>query len=251
MRQADLTGIVNGIDVDLFNPETDPALVSPYTVGTLELKAKNKEELQRRFNLEVNPDIPLIGIITRLDSQKGLDLITHILEEHLIYDRVQFFLLGSGEAKYEQYFQWIRDKYPNQVGIYLGYNGELANLVYGASDMFLMPSLYEPCGLSQLISLRYGTVPIVRETGGLNDTVHSYNEETIEGNGFSFTNYNAHDMLHTLRRAVNYYRQDKDVWRQLMVAGMTGDYSWENSAQRYVELYQSMMDQPLESIKAS
>ena len=251
MRQADLTGIVNGIDVDLFNPETDPALVSPYTVETLELKAKNKEELQQRFNLEVNPDIPLIGIITRLDSQKGLDLITHILEEHLIYDRVQFFLLGSGEAKYEQYFQWIRDKYPNQVGIYLGYNGELANLVYGASDMFLMPSLYEPCGLSQLISLRYGTVPIVRETGGLNDTVHSYNEETIEGNGFSFTNYNAHDMLHTLRRAVNYYRQDKDVWRQLMVAGMTGDYSWENSAQRYVELYQSMMDQPLESIKAS
>lgn len=117
--------------------------------------------------------------------------------------------------------------------------------------MFLMPSLYEPCGLSQLISLRYGTVPIVRETGGLNDTVHSYNEETIEGNGFSFTNYNAHDMLHTLRRAVNYYRQDKDVWRQLIVAGMTGDYSWENSAQRYVELYQSMMDQPLESIKAS
>ncbi len=251
MRQADLTGIVNGIDVDLFNPETDPALVSPYTVETLELKAKNKEELQQRFNLEVNPDIPLIGIITRLDSQKGLDLITHILEEHLIYDRVQFFLLGSGEAKYEQYFQWIRDKYPNQVGIYLGYNGELANLVYGASDMFLMPSLYEPCGLSQLISLRYGTVPIVRETGGLKDTVHSYNEETIEGNGFSFTNYNAHDMLHTLRRAVNYYRQDKDVWRQLMVAGMTGDYSWENSAQRYVELYQSMMDQPLESIKAS
>lgn len=149
-------------------------------------------------------------------------------------------MLGSGEAKYEHYFQWIRDKYPNQVGIYLGYNAELANLVYGASDMFLMPSLYEPCGLSQLISLRYGTVPIVRETGGLNDTVHSYNEETTEGNGFSFTNYNAHDMLHTLRRAISYYRQDKDVWRQLMVSGMTGDYSWENSARRYAELYKSM-----------
>lgn len=240
MRQSDLTGIVNGIDTELFNPETDTALIAPYTVETLDLKGKNKEALQRRFNLEVNPDVPLIGIITRLDSQKGLDLITHILEEHLIYDNIQFFLLGSGEAKYEHYFQWIRDKYPNQVGIYLGYNAELANLVYGASDMFLMPSLYEPCGLSQLISLRYGTVPIVRETGGLNDTVHSYNEETTEGNGFSFTNYNAHDMLHTLRRAISYYRQDKDVWRQLMVSGMTGDYSWENSARRYAELYKSM-----------
>ena len=240
MRQADLSGIVNGIDVDIFDPAVDTALVYPYTVETLELKGKNKEELQRRFGLEVNCDIPFIGIVTRLDSQKGLDLITHILEELLIYDNIQFFLLGSGEAKYEQYFQWIRDKYPKQVGIYLGYNGKLANFVYGASDMFLMPSLYEPCGLSQLISLRYGTVPIVRETGGLNDTVHAYNEHTGEGNGFSFTNYNAHDMLFTIRRALDYYHHHKDVWHQLMVTGMMGDYSWEQSAHRYVELYQSM-----------
>ena len=240
MRQSDLSGIVNGIDTDIFNPAVDTALVSPYTEETLELKLKNKEELQRRFNLEINADIPLIGIVTRLDSQKGLDLITCVLEELLIYDNIQFFLLGSGEAKYEQYFQWIRDKYPKQVGIYLGYNGKLANLVYGASDMFLMPSLYEPCGLSQLISLRYGTVPIVRETGGLNDTVHSYNEATGEGNGFSFTNYNAHDMLYTIRRALDYYHHNKEVWHQLMVTGMTGDYSWEHSAHRYVELYQSM-----------
>ena len=158
----------------------------------------------------------------------------------MIYNHVQFFLLGSGEAKYEQYFQWIRDKYPKQVGIYLGYNGQLANLVYGASDMFLMPSLYEPCGLSQLISLRYGTVPIVRETGGLNDTVHAYNEETGEGNGFSFTNYNAHDMLYTIRRALNYYHEKPEIWQQLMTTGMMGDYSWVSSAHRYVELYQSM-----------
>lgn len=240
MRQSDLSGIVNGIDTDIFNPAVDTALVSLYTEETLELKLKNKEELQRRFNLEINADIPLIGIVTRLDSQKGLDLITCVLEELLIYDNIQFFLLGSGEAKYEQYFQWIRDKYPKQVGIYLGYNGKLANLVYGASDMFLMPSLYEPCGLSQLISLRYGTVPIVRETGGLNDTVHSYNEATGEGNGFSFTNYNAHDMLYTIRRALDYYHHNKEVWHQLMVTGMTGDYSWEHSAHRYVELYQSM-----------
>ena len=229
-RQADLSGIVNGIDVDIFNPSTDSALICPYQVETLELKGQNKEELQKRFGLEVNPNVPLIGVVTRLDSQKGLDLITHILEELLIYDNIQFFLLGSGEAKYEQYFQWIRDKYPKQVGIYLGYNGQLANLVYGASDMFLMPSLYEPCGLSQLISLRYGTIPIVRETGGLNDTVQAYNEFTGEGNGFTFTNYNAHDMLHTIRRALHYYHQ-KDIRQDLMLAGMKGDVPFSSCPQ--------------------
>ena len=240
MRQSDLSGIVNGIDTDIFNPAVDTALVSPYTEETLELKLKNKEELQRRFNLEINADIPLIGIVTRLDSQKGLDLITCVLEELLIYDNIQFFLLGSGEAKYEQYFQWIRDKYPKQVGIYLGYNGKLANLVYGASDMFLMPSLYEPCGLSQLISLRYGTVPIVRETGGLNDTVHSYNEATGEGNGFSFSNYNAHEMFFTLQKAVRLYHEDRNTWNILVRNAMNTDDSWSKSAKEYIKVYKSL-----------
>lgn len=240
MRKADLSGIVNGIDVDLFNPEVDLSLRSQYSVETLYLKADNKEELQRRFGMEVNKEMALIGVVTRLDSQKGLDLMACVMEEMLIHDHVQFFILGSGEAKYEAFFQSLRDRYPQKLGVYFGYNAALANLVYGASDMFLMPSLYEPCGLSQLISLRYGTVPIVRETGGLNDTVHAFNEFTKEGNGFSFTNYNAHDMMYTIRRALSFYYQDKETWQLLMKRGMTGDYSWEQSAQRYVELYHSM-----------
>lgn len=241
MRRDDLSGIVNGIDTDLFNPEFDLSLCSQYTVDTLNLKTNNKEELQRRYGLEVNPNIPLIGVVTRLDSQKGLDLITAVLEEMLIYDEVQFFILGSGEERYEQFFQWIRDRYPLKFGVYFGYNASLANLVYAASDLFLMPSLYEPCGLSQLISLRYGTVPIVRETGGLNDTVHAYNEYTHEGNGFSFTNYNAHDMMYTIRRALSFYHQKPEDWKRLMKTGMRADYSWEHSAKQYVELYQSMV----------
>jgi len=240
IRAQDLTGIVNGIDTELFNPTTDQALVSPYNVHTVQLKGENKLALQHRFGMEENTQIPLIGIVTRLDSQKGLDLIMCVLEEILYHNQVQFFLLGSGAEKYETFFQDIRNRYPHKFGVYIGYDAKLANLVYGASDMFLMPSLYEPCGLSQLIALRYGAVPIVRETGGLNDTVQSYNEETKEGNGFSFTNYNAHDMMYTIYRALNYYYNHQDEWQQLIQTGMNGDYSWDKSAKQYVKLYESI-----------
>ena len=240
MRQSDLSGIVNGIDMDLFNPATDPALAQMYDIKTIEMKGANKLALQKRFGMEENADIPLIGLVTRLDAQKGLDLVTHVLEEMLYHDKVQFFLLGSGEKKFEHFFQELRNRYPHKFGIYLGYDAKLANLVYGASDMFLMPSLYEPCGLSQLISFRYGAVPIVRETGGLNDTVHSFNEIKKEGNGFSFTNYNAHDMMHTIRRALDFYENRKEDWDLLVQHGMTGDYSWDKSALSYIELYQSI-----------
>ncbi|MCL1948454.1 MAG: glycogen/starch synthase, partial [Turicibacter sp.] len=240
MRSQDLSGIVNGIDIDLFDPSTDPALVAAYSVKTLKKKAQNKLALQEKFGMDVDPDVPMIGIVTRLDSQKGLDLITHVLEDILYHNNVQFFLLGSGEYEYEQFFQSLRDRYSHKFGIYLGYNGKLANQVYAASDMFLMPSLYEPCGLSQLISLRYGTVPIVRETGGLNDTVHAFNEFEKTGNGFSFTNYNAHDMKHTIDRALEFYANRPADWKKLVKNGMEGDYSWDKSAQKYLELYQSM-----------
>ena len=240
MRSHDLSGIVNGIDTDVFDPEHNTSLAANYTLENLDQKALNKEALQKRFGLEVNPDIPLVGIVTRLDAQKGLDLITHVLEHILYHNQVQFFLLGSGEKEYEYFFQSLRDRYPAQFGIYLGYNSQLADLVYGASDMFLMPSLYEPCGLSQLISLRFGTIPIVRETGGLNDTVHSYNEFTGEGNGFSFANYNAHDMMNTIDRALDFYSSQPKTWRRIMENAMKADYSWDRSAQKYEELYASI-----------
>ena len=239
-RYHDLSGIVNGIDVDIFDPSTDPSLEASYDLKHFKDKAKNKVALQRRFFMDVDPEVPMIGIVTRLDAQKGLDLISHVLEDILYHQNVQFFLLGSGEKEYETFFQNLRDRYPNKFGIYLGYNAKLANQVYAASDMFLMPSLYEPCGLSQLISLRYGTVPIVRETGGLNDTVHAFNEFDKTGNGFSFANYNAHDMKHTVLRALEFYQNRPKDWKKLVKNGMEGDYSWEQSAHKYAELYQKI-----------
>ncbi|HAX72630.1 MAG TPA: glycogen synthase [Firmicutes bacterium] len=239
-RQNDLFGIVNGIDIKFFDPTQDAYLVSGYNDQSLSIKSVNKSGLQIRHGLEISEDVPLIGIVTRFDSQKGLDLIMEVIEEILYHKEAQIFILGSGEKKYEDYFQTLRDRYPSQLGVYFGYNEALAHLVYGASDLFLMPSLYEPCGLSQLISLRYGTIPVVRETGGLNDTVQSYREDTKEGNGFTFTNYNAHDMLYTIRRGISYYHQ-KDIWHELQVKGMRGDYSWDHSAQQYVDVYRHIL----------
>jgi len=239
-RSHDLYGIINGIDLDLFNPSTDQSLIQCYDINSIELKGENKLALQRRFRMEEKVNIPLIGMVTRLDSQKGLDLLMCVLEDILYHNVVQFFLLGSGEAKYETFFQSLRDRYPHKFGIYLGYDAKLANLIYGASDLFLMPSLYEPCGLSQLIALHYGAIPIVRETGGLNDTVQSYNETTKEGNGFSFTHYNAHDMMYTIGRALDYYHNRKNDWKIIIENGMSGDNSWEKSAKSYADLYDSV-----------
>ncbi len=154
---------------------------------------------------------------------------------------VQCIILGSGDSEYEKFFEWMAYEYPEKVKVYIGFNEELAHQVYAGSDLFLMPSLFEPCGLGQLIALAYGTIPIVRETGGLNDTVQSYDEETGEGNGFSFTNFNAHDMLHTVRRAIEFYH-DKPVWEQLVKQAMTEDYSWGKSALAYKKLYKSLME---------
>ena len=198
-----------------------------------------KQELQKELGLTVDPNAPLVGIISRLSNQKGLDLIECVIRE-LMDTGIQLVVLGMGEAKYTNLFSWAESEYPGRLAARFAMNHQLAHRIYAGTDMFLMPSQFEPCGLSQMIALRYGSVPIVRETGGLRDTVLSYNKFTDEGNGFSFFNYNAHDMLHTVRRAVHYYKNNREVWYKLIVRGMTGDYSWYASAEKYMAMYERL-----------
>ncbi len=237
-RSRSLTGIVNGIDEEEYNPETDPFLLKNYTMEGLEDKVVNKTLLQRELGMPVREDVPVIGLISRLVDQKGLDLIAHVLDDILKED-VQLWILGTGDAQYEKLFQEAAEDYPGKVSANIKFDNVMAHRIYAGSDMFLMPSQFEPCGLGQLISLRYGTLPIVRETGGLKDTVSSYHEESGEGNGFSFTNYNAHDMLYTIRRALRIYK-DKVVWLKIQKRAMNCDFSWHHSAKRYMDLYASL-----------
>lgn len=192
-----LSGIVNGIDQQSYNPASDPNLSHPYR-SSLNTKRLNKMELQRLLGLEQQRNTPMIGMVGRLTGQKGLDLVERILPELMDYDDVQLVMLGSGDAHYEHVFRDTSNRYPHKLAVQIKFDEGLARKIYASSDLFLMPSRFEPCGLSQLIAMRYGSIPVVRETGGLNDTVLPYNEFTGEGNGFTFTNYNAHDMLHTI-----------------------------------------------------
>lgn len=237
-RSHDLHGIVNGIDYDEYNPQTDPFIFHNYNQDTLSNKIKNKIALQEELNMPVCGDIPTIGLISRLVDQKGLDLIAHVLDE-IMEEEVQLYVLGTGDHGYERMFQDAACRYPGKISANIRFDNGLAHKIYAGSDMFLMPSLFEPCGLGQLISLRYGTLPIVRETGGLRDTVIPYNEYTGEGNGFSFANYNAHDMLFTIRRAIRVYKY-KNIWSKLQEAAISGDYSWQYSAGKYIDLYSTL-----------
>jgi len=241
-RKDQLSGILNGIDIDDYDPAKDPMIYANYDPYHLGGKEYCKQELQKELGLEVDPNAPVVGIISRLSNQKGLDLIECVIRE-LMDTGIQLVVLGMGEAKYTNLFSWAESEYPGRLAARFAMNHQLAHRIYAGADMFLMPSQFEPCGLSQLISLRYGTVPIVRETGGLRDTVLSYNKFTDEGNGFSFFNYNAHDMLHTVRRAVHYYKNNREVWYKLIVRGMTGDYSWYASANKYMEMYDRLVAQ--------
>ncbi len=238
-RHESVFGVLNGIDINEYNPETDPMIVKNYTTETLEDKIENKLKLQEVLGLEVNPDIPLIAMVGRLSNQKGLDLVDHVLGDIMAED-VQLVVLGMGEARYTNLFSWAEQQYRGKMAARFAMDHELAHRLYASADFFLMPSQFEPCGLSQLISLRYGTVPIVRETGGLRDTVLSYNEYTKEGNGFTFLNYNAHDMLYVIKRALSYYKDQPEVIKELRIRGMQGDYSWANSADKYVSLYEKI-----------
>ena len=239
-RKDHLSGVLNGIDIIEYDPEHDPLIPARFTVDDLSGKAECKKALQEELGLDVEPDTPIIAIISRLSNQKGLDLVDRVISE-IMDEKVQLVVLGMGDAKYVNLFSWAEQQYAGRVAARFKMDGALAHRIYAGADMFLMPSQFEPCGLSQMISLRYGTLPIVRETGGLRDTVLSYNEATGAGNGFSFFNYNAHDMLYVIRRAVFFYREKQDIWKLLQRRAMTGDYSWAHSAEMYLSLYKDML----------
>ena len=235
-----LSGIVNGIDYDIYNPKTDKMIAKKYSVDTFRRdKKKNKLALQEELGLEVDDKKMMIGIVSRLTDQKGFDLIAYIMDE-LCQDNIQLVVLGTGEERYENMFRHFAWKYDKKVSANIYYSEEMSHKVYASCDAFLMPSLFEPCGLSQLMSLRYGTVPIVRETGGLRDTVEPYNEFEKTGTGFSFSNYNAHEMLGIIRYAEKIYYERKRDWNKIAERGMKKDFSWKNSAKQYEALYEEM-----------
>lgn len=236
-RSNDLRGIVNGIDYEEFNPETDVYIEHSYNaINFRKEKIKNKRALQAELGLAQDDKKFMIGIVSRLTDQKGLDLIAYMMDE-LCQDNIQLVILGTGDEKYENMFRHFDWKYGDKVSANIYYSEALSHKIYAACDAFLMPSLFEPCGLSQLMALRYGTVPIVRETGGLKDTVEPYNEYESTGTGFSFTNYNAHEMLTAIRYAERIYYSKKREWNKMIDRGMAADFSWKVSAGKYQEMY--------------
>ena len=231
-----LVGILNGIDTDAYNPATDISIFSHYSIDDLEPKKRCKEELQKMFNLPVKPDTPIIAIISRLVAHKGLDLVRTVIEEVLRQD-VQVIILGKGDSSYENYFTDLSRRYVGKLVTIIAFNPDLSRKIYSGADLFLMPSKSEPCGLSQMIASRYGTVPIVRETGGLYDSIKPVGNG---GNGFTFANYNAYDMLYVIREAINCY-YNKDFWPELMRRVMSVDFSWQRSAKEYEKVYGEML----------
>ena len=238
MRSWKLHGILNGIDTVTNDPGADPNLIKNFTAEDIAGKAECKEDLQKAMGLPVNPDVPLIGMVTRLVSHKGLDLVQCVLEELLATRDVQVVVLGSGDWQYETFFTELAYKYPEKLAVKIGFVPTLASKIYGGSDIFLMPSQSEPCGLSQMFALRYGSIPVVRATGGLRDSVQDSGDN--EGNGFVFEEYNAHSMLHTIKRALDGYA-DKDGWAILRKRAMECDYSWGRSANEYIKLYKALI----------
>lgn len=237
-RRFKLSGILNGIDVENYNPETDKNIFANYNSEDFSAKKINKAELQKMFNLPVKERTPVVGLVTRLVSHKGLDLIKVILDELLATTDIQFVVLGSGDWQYEEFFKEMAARYPEQIGLRIGFVPDLARKIYAGADIFLMPSKSEPCGLSQMVALRYGTIPIVRETGGLKDTITDSGDN--EGNGFTFARYNAHDMLYTIRRAVEGY-QNEEGWNILVKRALECNNSWNRSANEYIRLYKNIL----------
>ncbi len=247
-RRGDLLGIVNGISED-WDPKTDGFIYKNYSTKNLAQKKVNKTELQRELNLPVDENVFMIGIVSRLTDQKGFDLISYVMEQ-LCEGGCQIVVLGTGDEGYENMFRHFAWKYPDKVSANIYFSNELSHKIYAACDAFLMPSAFEPCGLSQLISMRYGTLPIVRETGGLADTVAPYNEFTGEGTGFSFGAYNSHDMLHVIRYAMQTYYDNRASWDKIVKNAMKQDFSWDVSADKYIALYEELTGLSVEKPKA-
>ena len=243
-RAADLHGIVNGLDFDLYNPETDKYLTEPFTKfnvkNAMERKIDNKAALQRQLNLPVERQTPLVAMVSRLVEPKGLDLVIRVLDELLEHEDMQFVLLGVGDKVYEDWFKELAWRHPTKVSTNIYFSDEMAQRIYAASSIFLMPSAYEPCGIGQLISMRYGSIPVVRATGGLKDTVVPYDKATQKGNGFLFSNYNAHEMMSTIKKALTLFR-DFNSWKILIQNAMQSDYSWARSAKEYKALYERLI----------
>ena len=231
-----LTGIVNGIDTELFNPQTDKALFAPYDASDLKSKGLNKKGLQHLFNLPQRVKTPVIAMITRLTGHKGIDLVSTVIEE-ILSKNVQLIILGKGEFQYETLFRDLERKYPTKLKAAITFSTDLASKIYAGADLFLMPSKSEPCGLAQMIAMQYGTIPVVRETGGLKDTIIPFNPNTKEGNGFTFVTYNSYDMLDAVNRALDLYA-DKKSWNALVQNAFASDSSWQSSAEEYLKIYE-------------
>lgn len=238
-RQYKLQGIINGIDKVLNNPETDPALFENFTLQEFGKKVINKTQLQKLLDLPVAENVPMIGMVGRLTHQKGLDLLEAVLDR-LLAMPIQLVVLGTGDWKYENTLREMQQRYPGKLRAIIGFSSDMASKIYGASDMFLMPSKFEPCGLSQMIAMRYGSVPIVRETGGLKDTVQPYDHTTGEGCGFTFYSYNADDMLYAIERAVGLYYDYKQDWQRVVTNAMEKDFGWDAIAKQYIDMYDNL-----------
>ena len=238
-RANDLIGILNGVDYTHWNPAVDPLIAKHYSDDNLEGKRLCKDNLQRTIGLTIKPDVPLFGMISRLTSQKGIELVERVF--HMLMERdVQLVVLGSGESHYEEFLSRAASQFPGKVGVRIGFDEALAHQIEAGTDIFLMPSLFEPCGLNQMFSLKYGTIPIVRAVGGLKDTVQDYNAERSEGTGFVFEAYEAQELLKTIDRALKLF-PDKKSWTALQRRAMSMDFSWDRSAKAYSKIYQELL----------
>jgi starch synthase len=253
-RRSILSGIINGVDYTVWNPATDPKIAQTYNVDSLATgKAACKASLQASLGLSVDPQTPLVGLVGRLVEQKGIDLVTRVMQDWVHRSNIQWAILGTGEPKYEQQLVTLAERFPSLVSVKLDFSDALAHQIEAGADIFLMPSRFEPCGLNQLYSLKYGTVPVVRSTGGLADSVTDTNEQTLAAGtatGFAFHDYSTLGLSEALRRAIDTYESRPEVWRKLQENGMQQDWSWDSSAKRYVDLYERLLARTRQTVNS-